>query len=391
MLLSLLIVFPILICSANVQAQDNPVAIKSATEDSEFYTSAGQNWTLSFSATDQNGQPIQNATAKIEIKNSQDDLLETSNFNTTLGTFEFNYTSDAADILTFTPTGLTTHDGQEYTVDSDGVFVGESIVVWYDSFDVSMVSFDVSSLEKTVVTVNVTYLLIPGEGLTLNNQFLPKIVQNALVLINGVEANETSPGIFTGESSTFLDTAYVNVRVSQEGWTTTDTAFGFNHEANQQIWIYGIIIASIIILAGFGIHFAVYRKSRSSSTHSNKPFFALVLLLVTSALSLYWGVVAIEGIMHTFDWLLFALACFFSFAFGLVGSVLILRKKLLPLTIFVPVIPLIVNTVIVKSVLDASQIASPWLMLVLSFLLSAACIIFISNSDKAFQKPKQTA
>jgi hypothetical protein len=81
----------------------------------------------------------------------------------------------------------------------------------------------------------------------------------------------------------------------------------------------------------------------------------------------------------------------FSFAFGLVGSVLILRKKLFPLAIFVPVVPLAVNTVIVKAALDVYQLASPWLMLVLSFLLSAACIFFISNSEKAFQKPKQTA
>ena len=135
-----------------------------------------------------------------------------------------------------------------------------------------------------------TYKLLPEEGLILQNQtFLQKIVRDTIVTINGVVATETSPGIFTAESSAAMDTAYVNVRVSQDGWKTTETAFSFPHTANQQVWMYGVAFVSIGIFAAFAVHYAVYRKASSSSMkHSNKSFFGFILLLVTSVLSLYW-------------------------------------------------------------------------------------------------------
>ncbi len=397
-LLSLLLVIPILIGTTNVQAQNSYyVTIKPTTTGSPFYTSAGSNWTLSFSANwsygSQNGQPIQNATALIEVRNSEDTLLKTLTFNTSTGVFTFNFSSANADILTFTPTSLTTQQGQEYTINPipDSEVYGltaESTVVWYDSFNVSLISLDTNSLGKTVTTVNVTYKLLPDEGLTLYNQtVLPKIVHNATVTINGVQATETSQGIFTAESSACMDTAYVNVKVSQDGWTTTDTAFSFVHNANEKIWIYGVAFVSVAIFAALTLHYAVYRKANnSSSKHSNKPFFGFILLIITSILSLYWGIVAIEGTLHTFDWFLFVLTCMFSFAFGVMGSILVFKKKLQPLAIFAPIVPLIVNTIIVKSVLDGSQLASPWLMMVFSALLSAACICLISSSNEAFPK-----
>ncbi len=396
-LLGLLLVLPIIIGATNVQAQNSypnyPVTIKPTTVGSPFYTSIGNNWTLSFSANWTNGQPIPNATAVIDVKNSQNDLLETLSFNTTTGVFEFNYSSANADILAFTPTSLTTMDGQEYKTDvSDGVAYGlsaESTIVWYDTFHVSLLSFDTDSLGKTVATVNVTYLLLPEEGLTLHNQtLLQKIVHDATVTINGVEANETSPGIFTAESSAWMDTAYVNVRVSQEGWKTTDTAFSFEHAANKQVWMYGVGFVSVVVLVALALHFVVYRKAKNSSKHSTKLFFGFILLIISSVLSLYWGVVAIEGVLHTFDWLLFVVACMFSFCFGIIGSIFVFRKKMQPLAIFAPIVPLIVNTVIVKSVLDGSQLASQWLMLLLFTILSAVCIFLISSSDEAFKKPE---
>jgi hypothetical protein len=341
----------------------------------------------------QNGQPVQNATAKIDVRNSEDTLLETLTFNTTTGVFSFNYSSETADILTFTPTSLTTQQSQEYTVDetTDAVYglTSEPITVWYDTFHVSPVSFNTDSLGKTVATVNVTYLLVPEEGLTLHNQTYSKIVHNAKVTINGVEATETSSGISTAESSSCIDTAYVNVKVSQEGWTTTETAFSFAHNANQQVWMYGVAFVSVAAFATVGLHYAVYRKANNSSKHSGKLFFGFILLMVSSMLSLYWGVVAVEGVMHTFDWFLFALACLFSSIFGLVGSMLVLRKKLQPLAIFAPVVPLIINTVIAKSALDSYQLATPWLMLLFSTILSAVCIFFVSSSNDAFLKPTQ--
>ncbi len=398
-LLGLLLVLTILTCTANVQAQnDSYITIKPTNAGAPFYASVGNNWTISFSADwsygSQTGQPVQNAEVTIDVK-SGNVLLETLKFNTTDGVFAFNYSSTNADILTFTPTSLTTQDQQKYTADAiDGVYGlnVESTVVWWDTFQVSLVSFNTDSLGKTVATVNVTYKLLPEEGLTLSNQtFLPKIIHNANVTINGVTATETSPGIFTAESSAWMNDAYVNVKVFQDDWKTTSTAFSFAHNANQQVWMYGLAFISVAIFVAFGLHYAVYRKANNSAKHSNKLFFGFILLMVTSVLSLYWGLIAVEGTMHTFDWSMFALACMFSFIFGIMGSILILSKKLQPLAIFAPVIPLLINTVIVKSALDGYQLANPWLMLLISTLVSAVCIVFVSGSDKAFKKPRQTA
>jgi hypothetical protein len=387
-LLSLL-ALTVIVGTANLQAQTNyPVTIKPTNPDSPFYTSVGNNWTLSFTANWNNGDAIHNATAAIKVLNSQNTVIETLKFNTTLGVFTFNYSSEDADILTFTPTSLTSMDGQEFTVEDNHLRV-ESSVIWYDTFQVRLVSYDVDNLGKTVTTVNVTYLLLPDEGLTLPDQtFLPKTVHNATITINGAAATETSNGIFTAESSAWMDTAYVNVRVSQEGWKKTDTAFSFVHAANQQVWIYGVGFVLIAIIAALAMHFVVYRKANNSSKHSNKLFFGLILLIISSVLSLYWGVVAIEAVMHTFDWFVFVLACLFSFAFGIFGSVLVFKKKLQPLAIFAPIVPLIINTVIVKSFLDNCQLASPWVMLLLSAILSSVCIFFVSSSDKALEKPE---
>jgi len=168
-----------------------------------MYTTVGHNWTLTFSANwtygANLGTPVENATAYIEVKNSENKVLEALTLNTTTGTFSFNYSTTKADILTFTPIGLTAQNDETYTdeiKDSDvSGFKAESAVVWFDTLHVGLVSWDTGSLGKASVTVNVTYLLLPEEGLTLpewatysNQTFLPKILHDATVTINGVVA-----------------------------------------------------------------------------------------------------------------------------------------------------------------------------------------------------------
>lgn len=402
-LLCLLLVIPVLIGTANVQAQNNYyITIKPADNGSPCYVSAGHNCTVAFSANysygNQNGAPVRNATVNVEVRNSKDHVLDNLKFNTTTGVFAFNYSSEDADILTFTPTRLTTQDTQEYTVDtvdsSDTLYglMVEPTVVWYDTFHVSLVNFNTDTLGKTVTTVNVTYTLLPEEGLTLYNQtFLPKIIHNATITINGVTATETQPGIFTAESSSILDTAYVNVRVSQDGWLTTETAFSFAQHANQQIWMYGVAFVSVLVFAALALHYAVYRKANGSSSHkhSSNLFYGFILLIVTSILSLYWGITGVEGTLHTFAWLPLALVCLFSFVLGTVGSIFVLKKTRQALAILAATVPLIVNTIIVKTILNGCQLAFPLFLLLSSIVLSVACIFLVSGSDVAFKKTKQ--
>ena len=148
-------------------------------------------------------------------------------------------TSASAQVLAFTPIKLVTQDGQEWNsslVDSANNaygFTANWAQVWWDTFHVSIVNSDTGSLGKVAVSVNVTYLLLPEEGLQVSVVHIPKVVHGANVTINGVTAQETqTPGIYTADTSTVLPTAYVIVGVSQEGWTTTHTAFSFTQNAN---------------------------------------------------------------------------------------------------------------------------------------------------------------
>ena len=89
--------------------------------------------------------------------------------------------------------------------------------------------------------------------------------------------------------------------------------------------------------------------------------------------------------MHTFEWILLASLGFVSFACGLLGAIMALRKKGQPLAIFAVVVPLFMNVVGVKSSLDMYGLANPWLIIVPSLALSIISGYFISNSDKIFQ------
>ncbi len=399
-LISALLVMPLFINNASAQTQSNYyVTVKPATiPDALTYTSVSRNATLTFQALwsygSNEGQNIQNATATIQVSNSKDKVIDTLSVNTSSGIFSFNYSLASPDILAFTPTNLVTQDGQEWNssiMDSANNvygFTSNWAQVWWDTFHVSLVSSDTSSLGNVAVTVNVTYLLLPEEGLQVGTVHVPKTVQGANVTINGVAAQESqTPGIYFATSSTWLPTAYVNVGVSQEGWATTHTAFSFAQNTNEPLWTYAIAFGSVIGFAALMLRFFMSRKANNSSLfkHSNFPFYGAVLLAVTSIISLYWGLVGLEGTLHTFDWMLLAALGLVSFAVGIVGTIASLRKKYHALAIFAVVVPLFMNVVGVKGSLDMYGLANPWLILVPSLLLSIISGYLISNSDKMFQ------
>jgi hypothetical protein len=406
-LICVFLVLPLLIGNVSAQTQSNYyVTVKPTTPDSPMYTASGRNWTLSFESQwsygADSGKNIPNATVAIEVHNRANQLLETLSLNTTYGTITFNYTSSTVDILTFTPTKLTTDDGKDWKagiVDSSANVYGlqsKSAVVWYDTFHVSLVSSDTGSLGKVGSTVNVTYLLVPEEGLTLpawatyNNQtYLTKTVQGANININGVKAQESqTPGIYTADSSTFFQTAYVNVKVSQERWTTTNTGFSFAQNANQQIWIYTVGLGLALAFAAAILYFFKSGKANNPvpAKHSSFPFFGGVLLIATSVISLYWGLVGLEGTLHTFDWLPLALLGMLTFAFGIGGSLMAFKKRNQALVIFSVMAPMAVNIVVVKASLDMYHLANPWLILITSVFASIIAGYFICNSDAGFQK-----
>ena len=264
-ILLLTLVLPILVETATAQTPSNYyVTVNPTTPDSPIYTTVGRNWTVSFEALwsygDNSGQAITNAIVTVQVKNSKNEAINTLSVNTTTGLFSFNYSSSTVDVLTFKPIKLVTQDGVKWTpnlLDAGKSLYGfqsKSVVVWYDTFHVSLVSFDTKTLGVTAVSVNVTYLLLPEDGLTLpewatysNQTFLPKIVHNAIVTINGVKAEETSMGIFTAKVSIWLPTSYIVVGVSQEGWVTTHTGFSFAHNANEP---FGYAIALSLVACG---------------------------------------------------------------------------------------------------------------------------------------------
>ncbi len=394
-----MLVLPVFAGSVTAQSETNYyVTVKPTTPNLQMYTTVGHNWALTFSANwtygANSGTPVENATAYIEVKNSGNKVLEALTLNTTTGIFSFNYSTTKADILTFTPIGLTTQNDETYTdeiKDSDvSGFKAESAVVWFDTFHVGLVSWDTGSLGKASVTVNVTYLLLPEEGLTLpewatysNQTFLPKILHDAPVTINGVVAQETdTQGIYRAESSIAFPTTYAIVKVTQEGWTTTSTAFSFTHAENLRVWSYAIIFGSALTLVALILQFISSKRANNSG--KSKLFVGAVLLAVTSIISLYWGLVGLEGIMHGFDWLLLTALGLLSFGFGLACSLLAFKRKYHALAILAVMVPLIVNVVIVKSALDAYMLSYSWLLLALFAGLSILSAYFISNADGTF-------
>ena len=398
-LISVLLVLPFFANGASAQEQINYyVTVKHSILDAQQYMSVGRNATLSFEAQwtygPNEGSFIENATVTIEVVNQKNETINTLAVNTTSGLFSFNYLLKTPDILVFNATKLVTQDGTEWNTtlldpsNNAYGFTSNVVKVWWDTFHVSLVNYDTSNLGNIAATVNVTYLLLPQEGLTLGSGVhLSKIAEDVTVTINGVPAQQTAPGIYTATSSTWLPTAYINVKVADDYWTTTATGFSFNQNANQPLWFYGEAFASVFVLAVLIMGFLVSKKANSqlAGKHRNFPFFGAVLLVVSSVISLYWGAVGLEGTLHTFEWIGLLVFGAFAFAFGLLGSIVLLRKKHFALTITAAMIPMLMNVIAVKAALDMYHLGNPWLMLFGSLLLSLLCGFFICNTDERVQ------
>jgi hypothetical protein len=405
-LTSILVLMLVLPAIKAVNAQTTPnyfVTVNPTTPDSQMYTTVGRNWTVSFEALwsygDDSGTAIENATVTVQVYNSKTKVIDTLSLNTTNGLFSFNYSSSTADILTFTLTKLVTSDGTEYDsnlLDAENSLYGfqsKSVVVWWDTFHVSLVSYDTDTAGVTTMSVNVTYLLLPEEGLTLpewatysHQTFLPKTAHNANVTINSVKAEETSTkGLFKANMPTWLPTAYIHVGVTQEGWVTTHTGFSFAHNANEPSWQYAVISGLALTVAVLMIFF-VLRRKEGSNVLSLKNYTILggLLLAITSVISLYWGLVGLDSTLHGFDWMLLTIFGLLSFGFGLASALLSLRKKIQPLVIFVITMPMITNLVGIEYSLDMYGLTIPWLMLIASFVLSFVSAVLICNADEVF-------
>ena len=410
-LIGVFLVLPLFINNVSAQTEPNYfVTVKSTTPDSIMYTGVGRNWTFSFVALwsfgPDSGSTIQNATATIQVTNRENTILSEISVNTTTNVttdvFSFNYLSSTADILTFTPISLTTQDNVKWTNDTladpaNNVYAFQSnpVVVWWDTFHVSLVSYDTNSLGNIATTVNVTYQLLPEKGLSLpagatytNQTFLPKIVHEANVTINGVKAQETQiSGTYQANCSTWLPTAYVHIGVSQEGWVTTHTGFSFTQSTNAPLWTYAVGFGSLFTIAILMLHVLLNKRAKKSSSIRH-PYFATYgafFLAATSIISLYWGIVGLEGTLNGFDWVLLEALGIVSFATGIVGSIMALRKKQQALVIFAVIVPLFVNVVGVKSSLDMYALTNPWVTLLASLSISIVSGYLISNSDKIFQ------
>lgn len=385
------------------------VTVSSTTSNFLMYTPVGSDWNVSFQALwsygDNLGQQISNATVTMQVSGSKSGALTALQLNTTSGVFSFNYSSSTAEIITFTPTKLVTQNGTEWKptlLDSENNTYGfhsESVVVWWDTFHVSLVIYNAETKGDATVTVNVTYLLLPEEGLTLpdwatysQQTFLPKIVHNATVTINGVKADEISAGIFKATVPIWLPTAYIHVGVSQEGWITTHTGFSFSHNANEQLWEYAVLLGIVLIFVGLAIFVIRLRKSTNSNSLQTQNRYAVlggVLLAITSIISFYWGLVGLDSTLHGFDWALLTAICFLSFGFGLTAGILSMLRRNQALVIFAVTISMVTNLVGIKSSLDMYQFANPWLILGVSLVFSVISGYLVSNADEAFTQQRE--
>jgi hypothetical protein len=395
-----MLVLPIVAKVTIAQTTNNYfVTVNPTKPESLMYTIVGRNWTISFEALwsygDNSGEAIKNATVTIQVSNSKNDIINTLQLNTTTGIFSFNYSLSTPDKLTFKPTELITQDGAKYNSklfdakNSVYGFHSKSVVVWWDTFHVSLVNSSTNTLGTVTVSVNVTYLLLPENGLTLpewatysNQTFFPKIVHGANVTINGLKANETSIGIYTANSSIWLSTAYIHVGVSKEGWITKYAGFSFTHTANEPLWEYTAIIGLFSVVA---LAISFYRKSQSRGLSLSKNVtLGGVLLLITSFISFYWGLVGFEGALHGFNWIFLTLLGLLSFGFGLVGGILSLRRKNQTLVLLLITMQMITNSVAIISSHNMYALANPWLMVIPSFVLSVISGILLSREEEEF-------
>jgi len=396
---SLLFFYVFLVSFRVVGAETNFywVTVNPAVPVSIIHLPVGQNFRFSFQAVwtygGNSGQAIENATVPIEVKTANNTLIETLTLKTNAtGFILFNYSSQTPIILTFTPTKLITEDGVEWNQSLIGDAYGfhsESMTIYWDSFNVSLISVETNSLGIIRVVANITYFMIPEEGLTiLNNsqhEYIPKQVHGANVKINGIEAEELSTqGVYTAETSTMLPTAYILVEVSHEEWRQ-NKAFVFNHNANEFFWalatILGLTCAALIL----AYRFILSRKTKENVLFKMKtPTVGAIFLMITSFISIYLALVGIECTLHGFNWIVLGIFGIIAFAFGIIGSVMSKRKKHFALIMITVCLPLIENTIAVKYSFDNYQLPIPWIAITLALTVSTMSGILIGRSDKEF-------
>jgi hypothetical protein len=388
--------------SAQTSTSQYWTSVNPATSSSIVYGNIEKNWTIPFQAVwsygENSGKAIENATVTVEVKTADDESVENiSQTTNSTGFATFYYISSSPAVLTFTPTSLVTQDETDYNA---GVFGNgqsavygmrpESVTVYWDTFDVSLVSTNTDTQGVTTVSVNVTYMMVPEEGLVIPNsspeQIFPKIANGVNVTINGVKAQETSvSGIYTANFSTWLPTTYMLTEVSQDGWIPAQKGFSFYHNFNASFWTPAAVIVLVIVAAV--VLYRVFKKKEGTALaySTGFPFIGGVLLALTSFISLYWGIVGFDSTISGFDWAWLAAAELLAFGFGLAGSIISVLKKKQAIVIFAVCVPMLTNVIAIKAALDAYQLAVPWLIIVPSFIISVISGILISNSDKQFK------
>ena len=390
--------------SAQTPNSQHWVSVDPITSTSINYGTINKNWTLPFQATwtygENIGTPIKNATIIVEVKTNNDIIIENiTQITNTTGYATFNYISKTPIILVFTPITLVTQDKTEYNPHlfekEQNNLIGlqsKAVTVYWDTFDTSLINSDTNTIGDVRVSVNVTYFLVPEEGLIVSNtssleeHIFPKIAHGENVTINGVKAEETSVfGVYSTNFSTRLPTAYVFAEVSKDNWFPAQSGFSVSHNSNGTLWIPAIIISLVCVGVLSGIYLGVFKKTKSSVFSSvNFPFISGVLLAIASFISLYWGVVGIVGTLFGFDWTLLAITGLGSFMFGLFGSILSFKKRWQAIPIFVVMAPSGTNIVAVSELLRAYQLSIPWLVLGLSFVVSVISGVLICNADDHF-------
>lgn len=397
-LVCVLVVLPCF--TPTVYAQEQPSyygTVKPISAELPQYINIGRTANLPFEAKWTYGPNqsrfMENATATIAVTNQNGELVDTIIANTTTGVFVVNYTQSKPNILSFNATKLVTPDGQELNIGPVDItnytygLTSSSAQVYWDTFRVSMVSCDTNSPGNIDATVNVTRLLIPQEGLTVRgNVYVSKIAMGVTVKINGKLAQENEPGIYSASSSTWLSTAYINVKVSSVDWNTTANGFSIMHNANQPSWTYavgsGIISVSAVLILGFLVS---KKTSHQVIKHSGFAFVGAVILTSTCIINLYWTFAAVEATLHTFDWALLAVFGVFSVVLGLLGAINVLRQKHPALVISAIMITMIMNTLAVNASFGMYKLANPWIWLFASLFFSIISAFFISRSEM-FQK-----
>ena len=389
-----------------VSTQEQPIyygTINPISAELPQYTSIGSTVNVPFEAHWTHGPNhskfIENATATIAVTNQKGELVDTIIANTTTGVFVINYTQSKPNILSFNATKLVTQDGQEWNaepIDSTNYAYGltsSDARVYWDTFHVSMVSCNTDSLGKIDAKVNVTRLLLPQEGLTVRGDVhVSKIAMGVTVTINGVLTKEIEPGIYSANSSTWLSTAYVLVKVSSVNWTTTSTGFNFIHNANQPSWTYVMGSAIICVPAMLVLRLLIFKKANNKAAkHNSFTFIGMVVLTSTCIISLYWTFVAVEATLHTFEWALLAVFGIFSTVLGLVGSVMLMRQKHPAMVMSAVMLPMIMNTLAVNASLGMYQLDSPWIWLFASLFLSIISAVFICRTEMLQRQPQVTA